>query len=568
MIADTLACLLLFLGVALGFSWPIIGLFRLKEAESLVAGVALSLLGAWIFAWIVFTTGIPLAFDRLIPLLSAAFLVVGWRRVRTLLSDRDARDLIAGQLLVTGWCVAGLAFVKVYGGGFWTGDELEHWERTRSFSRDMSIHHLFIDVYLMPARPPLVNSLAAAFLQMTPGYYALYQVITTAFASLAYLPVALLAGRFRGRSAAGIAAVILMLNPLFVQNCIFPWTKLEAAFFILCSVYFFLRVRDEDESIGRSGLLCALCLGAACLAHYSSGPYLVVIGIAWIGVGFRRRWDRRFTGLSASCILVGACVLAPWFGWSFAQFGVHTTFFSNSTVAMAKGQTDNPLAVMALNLLDNVIPPQVRMHKIPLIDQTSSWGMLRDQVFILYQSNMVFVFGCVGWLAVFVQLVRASRTADARQARFWAWSAAGVVVFSGATYLDREHFGTAHICLQAAILCALGFLAARWDKLSRAWRIALCLGWVVDFCLGIALQFAVEDFAFDRWLAPARSFEATVATYSRIIQKNEYWKSLSDLKYFSDILPTSEVFVVLLMTAILAMALLRASRDPTVSPQK
>jgi 4-amino-4-deoxy-L-arabinose transferase-like glycosyltransferase len=55
-----------------------------------------------------------------------------------------------------------------------------------------------------------------------------------------------------------MAAVVLMLNPLFLQNATYPWTKLQAAFFILSGLYFFLRVRDGDGGSGPRAL-CALC---------------------------------------------------------------------------------------------------------------------------------------------------------------------------------------------------------------------------------------------------------------------------------------------------------------------
>ena len=82
--------------------------------------------------------------------------------------------------------------------------------------------------------------------------------MTTILCSLAYLPVGLLAWRFGGRHAARVAAAILMVNPLFLQNATYPWTKLPAAFFILSSLYFFLRVRDRDEATLRNDLLCAV----------------------------------------------------------------------------------------------------------------------------------------------------------------------------------------------------------------------------------------------------------------------------------------------------------------------
>src|ERR1022692_3582844 len=67
MIADTLACLLLVLGVAFGLSRPLLDRFRLEPAEDLVAGAALSLVAAWGIAWAVFASGCPLWGYWLLP---------------------------------------------------------------------------------------------------------------------------------------------------------------------------------------------------------------------------------------------------------------------------------------------------------------------------------------------------------------------------------------------------------------------------------------------------------------------------------------------------------------------
>ena len=267
MLVDTLACLLLVLGVTIGLSRPIMDRLALGHAESLVAGSALSLLIAWGVAWAVFISGAPLSGYWFVPVLGLAGLAAGLRGLRRLATDPLARDLILGQLLVTAWCVACLSFVRTYSGGAWLGDWLEHWQRAHFFLRDWPRGQLFFDIYEVPARPPLSNVLTAAFLRVTSVDYAHYQVVMAVLSSLAYLPVGLIAGRFGGRQAARIAAVVLMANPLFMQNATYPWTKLQAAFFILSGLYFFLRLRDQDGPPSTPGVLCALCLGGAVVTH-------------------------------------------------------------------------------------------------------------------------------------------------------------------------------------------------------------------------------------------------------------------------------------------------------------
>jgi 4-amino-4-deoxy-L-arabinose transferase-like glycosyltransferase len=561
MIADTLVCLLLVLGVAFGLSRAFVDRFRLSPPETLVAGVGLSLIAAWAVAWAVFTGGFALQAYAALPLLALASLAVGGRGTAALFRDPATRDLMVGQLLVTGWCVGWLAFVKNHSGGAWTGDSTEHWERALYYLRLWPHDRLFIDIFELPARPPLANVLTAAFLQLTTVDYAHYQVVTTALCSLAYLPVGLLAGRFGGRSAARVAAAVVMVNPLFVQNATYPWTKLPAAFFILAGLYFFLRVRDRERISGGAAIVCALLLGGAVVTHYSAGPYVVVIAVAWLALGWRTRWGGGFARTTALAALAGACVLAPWFAWSVSTFGWHGTFMSNSTVTMGM-LPGNPLVKMALNLRDSLLPPQIRGFSGSLFRQSSPWGALRDQFFLVYQLNLLFALGMVGGVVAVREVFRAAKAAASLERRFWGLVIAGVLLLSLAAYGDRDHYGIAHICLQSVVLLGLAFLASRWSTLGRGWRIALVLGWTLDLALGIALQFAVEDYAIDRWLTPERSLAQVSGSYTGVSQLNLSEKIIAHQAYFSDILPTRPVFILALMGALLCMALLRAGRTP------
>src|SRR5580658_2849921 len=150
MIADTLACLALVLGVAFGLSRFFVDRLRLAPAETVVAGAGLSLIAAWGVAWAVFTTGAPLGAYWLLPALAAAGVAAGWRGTSRLAGDPLASDLILGQLIVTGWCVAWLSFVRNHSGGAWTGDWVEHWERAHYFLRAWPVDRPFYDIYALP----------------------------------------------------------------------------------------------------------------------------------------------------------------------------------------------------------------------------------------------------------------------------------------------------------------------------------------------------------------------------------------------------------------------------------
>ncbi len=565
MIVETLACLVLILGVVLGLARPVVGLFRLTPAESLVAGAALSLIAAWAIAWAVFTSGAPLSAYWLVPALAFGALAIDRRSLAALARDPAARDLAGGQLLVTGWCVAWLSFVRSHSGGAWLDDWLEHWQRALYFLHQWPAHTVFISTYEMPARPPLANVLTAVFLRLTRVDYAQYQVVMATLSSLAFLPLGLLALRLGGRPAVRIAAVIAMVNPMFVENATYPWTKLNAAFFVLAGLYFFLRVRDADKPPERPGVLCALCLGGAVVTHYSAGPYVTVLAAAWIASGFARRWDRGFTRATALAAAAGACVLLPWFLWSAGEYGWRSTLLSNSSVTSLDRWGGSHLAKVLLNLRDTLVPSQVRGFSGQLMRETSPWASLRDNCFMLYQVNLPFTVGCIGLLVLLREGRRTWARARPADRVFWAWVLGGCLTLSIAVYGDRERYGIAHICMASAVLLGLAFIASRWDHLGRGWRAALVAGWAVDFALGIGLQFALEDYAIDRWLDPGRPLTEIAASYNVVAQANLTEKIIAHLAYFADILTAPPALVLALLASFLCLAIVRVRRPAPAS---
>jgi 4-amino-4-deoxy-L-arabinose transferase-like glycosyltransferase len=555
-ILAALASAALVLGVAFSVSGIALERLRLAPSESLVAGAVLALAGSWCMAWAVFVSGCPLWGYGLIPVLAAAACAWGRRGIRRLWADPPARGLLAGQLVVTCWCVAFLSFVRQHTGGPWAGDWLEHWERVKYFLREWPRDRAFIGVYELPARPPLANTLEAAFTFMTGGGYASFQAAAAALSSLAYLPVACLAARFGGARAARIAAVLLMVSPLFMENATFPWTKLQAAFFILSGLYFFLRVGDASQDPVAPGFLAGAALGAAAVTHYSAGPYVVVLGAAWCVAGFRRAWERRYLRATLAAAAAGACLLALWFAWSIREYGLPGTFLSNSSVSMARGNTGNRAATMAMNLWYTVVPPQVRGLRSNMLDQESPWGSLRDQAFVLYQMNLLFAFGSLGWLAIAREAARPPRPFLA----FWCTLVGGIVLVSFTTYLEPGYFGIAQLCLQPVVLLGLAFLASRWDRLGAPWKAVVVAGCAADLCLGIALNFAVEDGAIDRWLRPSLGAPAVARTYSAIAQTNISAKEATHLRFFADLLPVGHGFVGLFLVGVLCLGIARCGR--------
>ena len=546
-----LVCRLLILGVvALGLAWPLAARLALAPAERLVASAALSLLGVFLFAWAVYVCALPTVVLWALPLLAGAGLIVSAHAFREMWRDADVRALAIAQLLVTGWCVGWMATIASYSGGGWAADWFEHWERARFFLERWPHDTHFLGRYAVPARPPLANVVTGAFLRLTHVDFAHYQLVSSLLASLAFLPAALLARRFGGGRAIAVLAVLFMVSPLFVQNATFAWTKLPAAFFVLAALAFFLRAHDADAP-RIAAPLCGVCLAAGLLAHFSAGPYAVLLAVAWFVLGWPRRREAAWWRTTAATALVAALVLATWFGWSLAIYGAHETFLSNSSATARDVHGGNQLVRIALNLFDTLVPHFLRSFDTSLIAQRSAWGALRDWCFQCYQVNLSLAFGSVAWLAIL-------REAITRVRAFWLCCAVAVVVLGVATVGQRDHWGLTHVSLQALVLLGLAALAARWASLGRAWRLALLTGAVVDFTLGIALQFGVQSYALDRWFAAGRSPDDTLRSYSDAAFMNLAAKIQHQLAFFSDVFAPPPALVLALLAAILMLALVRA----------
>ncbi len=558
MLIDLLRCLIAFVGLAFGLAWPIAGRLPLAPAEKLAASVALSLLGAYGFAWIAYVAELPASVLWALPALGVIGLAIGARGLADAWRDADGRAVIVGQLLVTGWCLGWLATIASYAGGGWTGDWFEHWERTRFFLEHQPLDHKFLGFYSLTARPPLVNVVTAAFLSLTRPDFTHYQLASTLLASLVFLPAALLARRF-GSSARAIAicAALFLVNPLLVENATFAWTKLPTAAFVLTALYFFLRAQERGAPAS-AGVLFAASLAAGLLAHYSAGPYAVMLALGWIGLGWARRHARDWQRTTGLAVLAGTAVLATWFGWAVAKYGAHETFASNTSVTVTATYSDSQFAKIALNLRDTLVPHFFRSPDGTLIRQLNLLGKWSDWFFQSYQLNLPLACGSVAWLALVFELVRVCRGAAPRDRRFWGAFIAGVFLLGVGTHGARDEWGLAQICLQAFVLLAIAFLAARWSTLGRGWRIALIAGATVDLLAGVVLHGVLQTFTFGRAFATSQASKATFASYSEPTRMNFHGKVVNHLAFVADVFPASLSLVFAALAAILLLAIVQA----------
>ncbi len=458
--------------------------------EKITASIAVSLLLLYLVGFAAFASGLPRIAHVVIFAACALLTVAAARSIRSLFSSGEIRRLMAGFGLLGAWVLALLGLVRNYSGGTWYGDWFEHYQRSLFFLGGHDLAETFQD-YALPARPPLVNLVAAHFLSLAGDTYRVYQLVDSLLALLVYFPACLIArladpGR---RHGLGIVAAFLMLNPMFVQNATYSWTKLPATFFVLSGVAFYvagLRVGDSARFY-----LAFACLAAGVLAHYSGVPYALFLGLHYLVFVFPRRRSR-WRELAAM-LLEGALVLGPWFAWSTASYGTRVTIESTSSVRDLKGRSaDDHLRTWAGNLRDTLVPHLRRRVGSMPPGSGLSWGGVRDTTFNAYQQSLPFGLGLLGPALLLYELVR-RRRATGRVVpagrRFWLCFAAFNVVVGVAAHATAGPLGIAHIVLQPLVILGIAFLASRFEGWPRPLKWAAMAGLGVDAFLGVAVHF-------------------------------------------------------------------------------
>src|SRR6266446_3758186 len=462
-----------------------------SPGERLTAAAAVALLLLYAVSFLDFVAGLPVWVHWVVVAGCGALTLYGAAEARDLCRSPEVRRLLAALALLAGFILSILGLIRGYSGGLWYGDWLEHYHRSRFFLGGQPLDETFLG-YALPARPPLMNVVCAHFMALVGDPFRVFQVVSSLLGLLAFLPLTLLAGRFsrRGEASAFVVAAFLMLNPMFVENATYSWTKLLTVFFVLAGLYFY--VDGCREGSFAKTLFAFVCLAGGILTHYSAAPYALCLGLHYVVriLPGRRAWPKE-AGITLG---LSAAILATFLGWSVSIYGLHATVGSTSTVRDAAGAAPPEIAMKTLlNLRDTIVPTFFRRAERDPLNAGLSWGTVRSAAFNLYQQNLPFALGVLGPLLLAYELWR-SRASCADLPRvpcgrgFWAWLVGGTIVAGTAAHGTAAPLGLAHVTLQPLVMIGVAFLAARFKEWSRPVRVLLAAGLVVDLVFGIALQ--------------------------------------------------------------------------------
>lgn len=508
--------------------------------EKLCGSIGLSLILLYLAAWGIYCVGergdnMPVHTTAYIAvsLICGALAAACWRDILRLAGVSSVRRAVAGFGFLLLWTGLLVAMIRSFSGAMWYGDWLEHFQRSLFFLRHFPAGVEIFPGYPLPARPPMLNVLAAFFLAQTADRFELFQAVFTFLNLLLFLPCCLIMPAL-GRKAKRRTWLLVLLfaaSPVVMQNATYTWTKAGAAFYVVLGIGLYLAGWRKQDRVRTTAAFVALAAGL--LVHYSAGPYVALLTLHYLVRVFPRR-QRKWRELAGIATLCGL-LLATWLGWSLAVYGAHLTFGSNTAVTSSQQYAGSNVEKMAANLYDSIVPIVVRQPALlRSFEQPSHTGTVRDWVFIFYQVNAIFGMGLVGgplvlWLA-YGELrrrrqppARAQTAATARQLKrpagkaqaaaaapaspasgnprgsvspergFWLFMSVGCVLLGIAVVGERDYMGVAHLTLLALQALGLSLLAAAIPWRRRSIAILLLAGCAVDFSLGVLLHAQVES---------------------------------------------------------------------------
>jgi len=550
---SALADVLVFLGVIGALSLPGLTLLRVGgPATRLALAIPAGLIVFYLGAFVVYHAGLPWRSLVVLPLGAAAW---GWLRraeLRTFFREPALPALLAGAGLIAAGASLCHALIVSYSGGGWAGDWFEHYQRACFFLLRLPADQTFLDLYLLPARPPLANLLVAGLLGLGSAGFASFQLFTTLLSTLVFFPLAaFLERRPDAGRATALLAVLLLLNPLFLHNAAYPWTKLIAAVFALPAVLLLWRAPERPALAAWSLPLFA----AGIIAHYSIAPWLVAFGLAGLWRLRRRLADPHLWRHVAGAALAATALGGTWVAWTLLRYGLASSVEATSTVGHAPDVSWlGQVAITFQNIRHTFMPNWDSVVLTSLMQQPHPLSRWRDLGFTLYQQNLPMALG-LGNLAALAWL--ATRLRPREDLVFWCLGGALVVVLGVAVHTWPVDLGLAHICLQPLVLLGLAAVASGAAGLPR-WLVAFwTAGLAVDFAWGIVLHFGAQSLLLPRLLAPGNSDRNLIWYFTGAEMNNYNGKVRVGEPFLADVLADQRVGLAAAFAGVLVLAVWR-----------
>ena len=158
--------LLLWLAVAsIGPGLFFVRHFRWKPLETLCASVAASLVFIYAGSMFIYAANLPtINSHRILAAICGAMTIASWKDLRRLIARRHIRRVLGAFGVLWCWALLQAADIRNFGGGDIYFDWIEHYKRPLFFLEHWDLNYRILGMYLLTARPPLMNLVCAHFM--------------------------------------------------------------------------------------------------------------------------------------------------------------------------------------------------------------------------------------------------------------------------------------------------------------------------------------------------------------------------------------------------------------------
>lgn len=418
------------------------------------------------------------------------------------------------------FCVLMLSYqslLPVYTFAGWYGDWWEHFARAQFFLNHWNYYLEFFPKNILPSRTPFFNLIGTFFLSLFGERYWVFQVTSVLLNSLVIIGIYLLAEMLFDERAAKLSLLLVIFTPFMIRNSTYTWPKLFSAYYLLLSVYFYLKARKSPSNPRLVSFFAGLFGGLSYLAHQSAIFYLAGMATDWL-VSSRRRLCKKssfkvFYSLSALLL-----VILPWYGWMFTVYGAAKSILSTPTVTHStSGLIAQWFYIRGFNLISTLFPLMFLLRARQLLISLSRGLCLFEgfQGYYVFSGFQAFYFGTLpGALTMtFVVLILHRFFDGLRKARFSlvTWCKRFIAsknLFGGAPLLViflflfgvicsivaqpfRLENGIFQVTMIPVALIALPFLAKLFDSCALRLKRKLIPIVVLEFTLVVWSQILV-----------------------------------------------------------------------------
>ena len=234
------------------------------------------------------------------------------------------------------------SLIKLYTGAFSYGDWYMHYEISQFYLLHKPLSTSFIgQVYFVPSRTPFFNLICAFFLSIFKNNFYTFQVISYFLNSLFILPLILIYKKYiNSRYGLRFLVIFCLINPYIYYRITLTTPKFLTAFFFLCGLYFYLKIRNtKKENIKHLDIFFSgLFLGITVLCHSSFVFYVIGLYIDFLILKLKKKTF--LTWLDDLYIFfIFSLTLIPWLIWLFMNFKLSVILGSSPTALLTANKS-------------------------------------------------------------------------------------------------------------------------------------------------------------------------------------------------------------------------------------